>query len=212
MKPEFIVQRDGFAYVLYAGLLDQAHEAGLVRVATTLLQAPDESLSCRAIVAAEVQLERGTFGGIGEAVICDSAPSPGSFLIDTAEVRAKAKALRDALNIHVDSVEERFGLAFGRDAECIGQENECQRPELVEEPVAPPKTSLPATSEETCTEAPARPATPNQLATIEKLSRLLDAGEEVTAGMSTVDASIRIAELARRFNDRGPVTRGSPAT
>jgi hypothetical protein len=112
MKPEFIVHREGRAYVTYAGLLDQAHQSGLVRVATTLLQAPDETLGCRAIVAAEVQTDRGTFGGIGEAVLSEGAQPPAAWTIDAAELRAKAKALRAALNVHLETLEERFGSGF----------------------------------------------------------------------------------------------------
>jgi hypothetical protein len=47
--------------VLYAGLLNQAHEEGLVRVRTSILQIPtDENGRC-AIIKAEVETSKGLF-------------------------------------------------------------------------------------------------------------------------------------------------------
>jgi hypothetical protein len=49
-----------------------------------------------------------------------------------------------------------------------------------------------------------RRATPNQVATIAKLCRLLGSPDETGPDLSTAEASMRIAELARLFNDRTP--------
>src|SRR5262245_31537077 len=106
MKSEFLVERDGRRLVLYAGLLDLAHERGLKRITTALVQAPTELNGMTAIVHAEVETAQGTFTGLGDA-------SPGSVtrlmaphLLRMAETRAKARALRDAVNVGVTALEE----------------------------------------------------------------------------------------------------------
>lgn len=105
--------------VTYQGLLSKAHDEGLVRVRTHLVQAPTEANGMTAIVKAVVDIGKGRFDGIGDA----SPENVNSFivphLIRMAETRAKARALRDAVNIGVVSFEELAGEAaeeqFARD-------------------------------------------------------------------------------------------------
>lgn len=55
-----------------------------------------------------------------------------------------------------------------------------------------------------------KPASANQLATIAKLSRLLGQPEEPDENMTSAEASERITELSREYNERkGPATRRS---
>jgi len=98
--------------VTYQGLLSKAHDEGLKKIATTLVQAPSEANREVAIVRAEVETAKGLFQGYGDA-------SPGNVnafivphLIRMAETRAKARALRDAVNIGVVSFEELDGDGF----------------------------------------------------------------------------------------------------
>ena len=65
VKKEFIVEREGRSFVLYAGLLDLAHERGLKGITTTLVQVPSELNGMSAIVHATVETETGTFTGLG---------------------------------------------------------------------------------------------------------------------------------------------------
>ena len=102
--------------VTYEGLLAKAHEEGLKAIRTTLVQAPLDQNNLTAIVKAEVATEKGSFEGIGDA----NPENVGSFivphLIRMAETRAKARALRDAVNIGVISFEELDGEALASEA------------------------------------------------------------------------------------------------
>lgn len=95
----FIVNRQGKEFVLYAGLLDLAHRSGLAGIKTTLLQAPAEANGWTAIVHAEVTTSTGTFSGIGDANTANTGKMVSLHYIRMAETRAKARALRDCLNV-----------------------------------------------------------------------------------------------------------------
>ncbi len=97
--------------IAYAELLKLAHEEGLKSIATSLVLTPSEENGRLAIVKATVETERGHFEGLGDA-------DPGSVdaflaphLIRVAETRAKARALRDAVNVGVVSLEELDGAS-----------------------------------------------------------------------------------------------------
>ncbi len=106
VKREFIVERQGRTFVLYAGLLDLAHSQGLRAIRTHLLQVPSEENGQTAIVHAEVDTDRGTFSGIGDASPANVARAMLTCTIRLAETRAKARALRDAVNVGVAAFEE----------------------------------------------------------------------------------------------------------
>ena len=95
----------------YAGLLAKAHEAGLSLVETELVQVPCDENFMVAICLARVVVEHGTFTGIGDA----SPESVNSrivpHIIRMAETRAKARALRDAVNIGTVALEELGDLS-----------------------------------------------------------------------------------------------------
>ena len=110
MKREFIVNRQGKDFVLYAGILDLAHQQGLQAIRTDLVQVPSEANNRVAIVTATVTMVRDgqerLFTGIGDAAPNNVAPAMVNCLIRMAETRAKARALRDAVNIGVAAFEE----------------------------------------------------------------------------------------------------------
>lgn len=106
VKREFIVERQGRSFVLYAGLLDLAHSQGLRAIRTRLLQVPADDNALTAIVSAEVETDRGTFSGIGDANPANVSRAMLSCTIRLAETRAKARALRDAVNVGVSALEE----------------------------------------------------------------------------------------------------------
>ena len=85
--------------VTYQGLLSRAHDEGLTRVKTTLVQIPSDENGRTAIAKSEVETSKGTFEAVGDA----NPENVNSFivphLIRMAETRAKARALRDAVNV-----------------------------------------------------------------------------------------------------------------
>ena len=106
IKREFIVERQGRSFVLYAGLLELAHNQGLRAIRTKLIQVPSEDNAQTAIVSAEVETDRGTFSGIGDANPSNVGRAMLTCTIRLAETRAKARALRDAVNVGVTAFEE----------------------------------------------------------------------------------------------------------
>lgn len=110
IKKQFLTERQGKPVVLYAGLLDAAHQAGLTAIRTELVQVPSEANNRTAICTATVVMERDgkefVFTGIGEAAPNNVAAAMLNCLIRMAETRSKARALRDAINVGMCSVEE----------------------------------------------------------------------------------------------------------
>jgi hypothetical protein len=90
----------------YAGLLAQAHDEGLKAIVTSILQVPTEDNGHLAIVLARVETDKGSFTGIGDASPDNVNHRIRPHIIRMAETRAKARALRDAVNIGVVALEE----------------------------------------------------------------------------------------------------------
>ena len=122
MREEFLIERHGKQYVLFAGLLETAHATGLHSIDTLLVQAPNEKNGHVAIVFAKVTMgtdeepgDRPYFTGIGDASPENVGKNIAPHLIRMAETRAKARALRDAVNVGVTAFEE-LGDSSSQDA------------------------------------------------------------------------------------------------
>jgi predicted amidohydrolase YtcJ len=183
VKKEYIITRQGKEFVLYEGLLDEAHNQGLKRISTTLIQIPHEDNANMAVVQAEVETERGIFSGIGDASPQNVNRMIVPHLLRMAETRAKARALRDAVNVGVTAVEELGDLDEPSEERASRESSEGYQSDF-------PKAS------------PYKPASANQLATIAKLSRLLGQPEQPSDSMTSAEASERITELSREYNER----------
>lgn len=185
MKREYITQRQGKDFVLYEGLLDQAHQEGLRRISTSIYQVPTDANGNVAIVKAEVETSKGVFSGIGDASPANVNRNIAPHLLRMAETRAKARALRDAVNVAEAAIEE------------LGDEPDDAHGPAYDSPKA----------------SPHKPASANQLATISKLARLVGAPEldDGTASLNALEASERITELSQRYTAlKGGAGRADP--
>ena len=106
MREEYMIERGGRRFVLYAGLLEEAHTRGLRSIETELLQVPNAENGEVAIARAVVRTEEGKFSGIGDASPGNVSKAIAPHIIRMAETRAKARALRDAINVGVAALEE----------------------------------------------------------------------------------------------------------
>src|ERR1043166_2313012 len=130
--------------VAYAELLKLAHEEGLKSITTELLLQPSEENGRHCIVKATVESDRGHYEGLGDA-------DPGNVesfllphLIRVAETRAKARALRDAVNVGVVSLEELDGVGPNRTTSPgSGADPPPNQPSKPAAPPARPRTSTP---------------------------------------------------------------------
>jgi len=106
MREEYMIERGGRRFVLYAGLLEEAHARGLRSIETELLQVPGVENGEVAIARAVIRTEEGKFSGIGDASPGNVSRAIAPHIIRMAETRAKARALRDAINVGVTALEE----------------------------------------------------------------------------------------------------------
>jgi len=106
LPAKFIKKIQGKDFVLFEGLLEMAHAAGLKRVETQLLQAPSKDNGMLAIVRAVIETEKGIFSALGDASP-ESAERPMQpHLVRLADTRAIARAMRIAVNVGMTALEE----------------------------------------------------------------------------------------------------------
>lgn len=92
--------------VTYAGLLNRAHQEGLKQIRTKLVQTPSPANEMTAISLAEVVTDKGVFRDYGDANPANVNGRIVPHIIRMSVTRAKARALRDAINVGVVSMEE----------------------------------------------------------------------------------------------------------
>ena len=103
----FITTIQGKDFVLYAGLLDLAHQRGLKKLVVEILQVANQENGNTAICKAVAETEGGdVFTDIGDANPTNTNKKIVSHIIRMASTRAKARCLRDLTNVGLCAVEE----------------------------------------------------------------------------------------------------------
>lgn len=109
VPPEFTIQQNGRTFVLYAGLLSLVHQVGLRSIEVELVQTPAAENQHTAICRARVETATGVFTELGDANAGNVTRLVAAHLIRMAATRAKARALRDAVNVGMTAIEELGG-------------------------------------------------------------------------------------------------------
>ena len=107
LDESFIKKIDDKDFVLYAGLLDLAHQKNLASIYVELIQYPSQENNNTAICKATVKTIDGkTFTDIGDANPQNCNSKVAKHLIRMSSSRSKARALRDCVNIGMTALEE----------------------------------------------------------------------------------------------------------
>jgi hypothetical protein len=110
LDAKYIVKISGKEHVTYDGLLDEAHKQGLVSMQVDVIQKPLEENNWTTICSATASFNNGSlFSEIGDANPKNCNAKIAVHSIRMAATRAKARALRDALNIKGAAFEELGG-------------------------------------------------------------------------------------------------------
>jgi hypothetical protein len=110
VSSDYVITRRGVDYVLFTGLLVEAHQRGLRSIRTRMLRLPSAENGRWAVCQASVTTARGTFTALGDAHPGNAGRADPSTLLLLAQVRAKAHALCDALNLNLNPIEDLPGF------------------------------------------------------------------------------------------------------
>jgi hypothetical protein len=107
LDDRFIKNIEGKDFVLYAGLLDLAHQRGLTSIEVEIVQSPSSENMQMAIVKAYAESKLGeTFSDVGDANPTNCNSKVAKHLLRMASTRAKARCLRDFTNVGMTALEE----------------------------------------------------------------------------------------------------------
>jgi hypothetical protein len=109
VPPEFVMKRDGKDFILYRGLLALAHQQGLESITVEILQYPTAENNQTTVCKATVTTGIGVFTEVGDANAQNTGRLIAQHAIRMAATRAKARALRDAVNVGLVAIEELGG-------------------------------------------------------------------------------------------------------
>lgn len=107
LDERFITAIQGKEFVVYAGLLDLAHQIGIQMIQVDVVQYPNKDNGFEAICKATVESRDGqTFIECGDANPKNVNPKISGHILRMSATRAKARALRDFTNIGMTCLEE----------------------------------------------------------------------------------------------------------
>ena len=107
LDERFIKNLQGKDFVLYNGLIDLAHQKGLVKLEVDVIQYPTTENGNEAVCRAVAETKHGDrFTDIGDASPKNTNKMIASHIIRMASTRAKARALRDLTNVGLTAIEE----------------------------------------------------------------------------------------------------------
>jgi hypothetical protein len=107
LDERFIKNIEGKDFVLYAGLLDLAHQKGMTSMEVEIMQFPTKENGNMAIIKAFAESKLGeSFSDVGDADPTNCNYKVAKHLLRMASTRAKARALRDFTNIGMTCLEE----------------------------------------------------------------------------------------------------------
>jgi len=107
LEERFIITLKGKDFVVYAGLLDLAHQKGLNGITVEAIQYPTKENGFEAICQATCESKSGeVFVELGDANPKNTNQMVVNHILRMAATRAKARALRDFTNIGITCLEE----------------------------------------------------------------------------------------------------------
>ena len=107
LDERFLKNIKGKDFVLYAGLLDLAHQIGIMSIRVKTIQYPTKENGLEAICEAHVESkDNQDFVEIADANPNNVAPLVRQHVLRMAATRAKARALRDMTNVGITCLEE----------------------------------------------------------------------------------------------------------
>ena len=159
LDERFIINIKGKDFASYNGLVDLAHQKGILSLKTDILQYPTKDNGMEAITRSVAETKHGEcYADIGDAnpKNCDERIS--KHLIRMSSTRSKARALRDLCNVGMACLEE-----LGSFEEVIGSDKvvdirKAAKAAVKSEPAKQTEKAAPAVTK--TAETPAKPAEP----------------------------------------------------
>ena len=106
INEKFLISLQGKKFVTYEGLLDLAHQKGLLSIKVDIIQIPNDDNHMTAICKAIASTDKVNFIDIGDANPQSVNNALVPHITRMASTRAKARALRDLTNIGMTAIEE----------------------------------------------------------------------------------------------------------
>ena len=107
LDPRFVKTIEGRDFALYSGLLDLAHQKGLLKLEVEAIQYPTKENEHLAICKAVAFSSNGeVYTDIGDASPTNCSSRVSKHILRMSSTRAKARALRDMTNIGMTCLEE----------------------------------------------------------------------------------------------------------